>query len=446
MKNPFEKFKKQKEDHSQDGYDDSSNNGKFITVIKKIGNYFNTEPQKEKVLSHEDFDAAGDIYYASVSAHYKVAQRILVLLLVFFIVFSIITNFQEITFDNFYYLVKDFTSASDVGQNNYETLSYESDSRQNFVMYRGGIATVSPSKISIFTATGRRTLNDTSTFSSPFAVSSDRYVLFYDTAGNKFSVYNSFARVYNEELENPVKTASLGDDGSFAVVTRSSTGSWNIRLYTKSFTHKATIPVGSYIFSIDLDSELQKLSVLSYERGNGSGRTNLTVYDLSKMSDNKGNEISIEKELSFDGEAPIKCGYLDKGILAVITNRSVRLYDKNYESRNEDVDISGGNLTGYHISKEGVAVSVMRSSSSSLLAYDGNGKLLCDRGVSYNVSDVCVYGSKIFLRIDQGVVRIDPSNNERQLLTSSSGKMLIYNGETALICGESKAEYLIFNK
>ena len=368
MKNPFEKFKKKRDENNHEDYEQTSSNGRFMTVVKKIGNYFNTEPQKEKVLSHEDFDAAGDVYYASVSAYYKVSQRILVLLLAFFIVFSIITNFQEITFDNFYYLIKDFTSASDVGQNNYEILSYESDSRQNFVMYRGGIATVSPSKISIFTATGRRTLNDTSAFSSPFAISSDRYVLFYDTAGNKFSIYNSFARVYNEELDNPVKTAALGDDGSFAVVTRSSTGSWNIRLYTKSFTHKATIPISDYIFSITLDSELQKLSVLSYERGNGTGRTNLIVYDLSKMSDNKGNEISIEKELSFDGEFPVKCGYLNKGILAVITNRSVRIYDKNYESKNEDVDISGGNLTGYHISKEGVAVSVMRSSTSRVRA------------------------------------------------------------------------------
>ena len=189
----------------------------FRGIFQKIGSYFNTEPQKERVLRHEDFNAAGDVYYASVSAHYKVAQRILCLFLVFFLVISVLLNFKEITYDNFFYLLKDFTSAADAGNNYYETLSYESDSRQRFTLYRGGIASVSPSRISIFTATGRRTLNETSGFSSPFAISSDKYVLFYDTAGNTFSIYNSFARVYTEKLDYPVKCASLADDGSFAV-------------------------------------------------------------------------------------------------------------------------------------------------------------------------------------------------------------------------------------
>lgn len=446
MKDPFGKLKKRFNKESDENADSSSLETPFVLFAKKIGNYFNTEPQREKVLKHEDFNAAGDIYYASVSAHYKIAQRVLVLILVFFLVFSIITNYREITFDNFYYLIKDFTSASDVGQNNYEILSYESDSRQNFVLYRGGIATVSPSKISIFTATGRRTLNDTSQFSSPFAVSSDKYVLFYDTAGTKFSIYNSFSRVYHEELDNPVKLADLGEDGSFAVVTKSSTGSWHIRAYNKSFKLKSIIPESNYIFSIDLDSEQQKLSVLSYERGDGTGRTSLTVYDLSKMDDKSGNKVQIEKEIRFDGEFPVKCGYMQKGILAVITDKCVRIYDNSFEEKNGKIDFSGGTLTGYSISDEGVAVSAMNSASSSLVAYNGYGDLLYNRSVSYNVSDVCVYGSKVFLRIDQGIVRIDTSKNSTELLSSGSGKMLIYNSETALVCGESKAEYLIFSK
>ena len=415
-------------------------------LVKKLRDYFNTEPQRIKVLSQEDFNAAGDTYYASVSASYKVAQRILIILLVFFIVISVIANFNEITYDNFHYLIKDFTSASDAGQNYYETLSYESDSRQSFALYRGGIVTVSPSKISIFTATGRRTLNDTSQFSSPFAVSSDKYVLFYDTVGNNFSIYNSFARVYSEKLDNPVMMASLAADGSFAVVTKSSTGAWLVNVYNKDFKIKANIPVDGYVFSIDLNSDEKKLSVLSYERGDGTGRTDLTVYDISKLSDEKGNIVETEKELSFDGEFPVKCGYMKDGILAVITDKSVRIYGSNYVLKNEKADYSGGTLTGYSISEGGVAISSMRSANSYLLAYDGKGRMLCDKNVSYNISDVSVYDSKIFLRIDQGIVRMDTANGEEEMLSCGNGKMLIYNGDTALVCGESKAEYLVFGK
>ncbi len=415
-------------------------------MVRKIGDFFSTEPQKEKVLSHEDFNVAGDTYYASVSASYKVAQRILIVALVVFIAFSLVTNAREITYDNFYYLIKDFTSASDVGNNTYETLSYESDARQRFVLYRGGIASVSPSKISIFTATGRRTLNKTSSFSSPFAVTSDRYVLFYDTAGTTFSIYNSFSRIYSEELPKPVKCASIADDGSFAVVTENERGYQTTRIYTKNFDFKAVIPSSDYIFSIALDSGREKLSVLSYDSGNGIGVTKLSVYDLSKMKDSKGNKITLDKELEYDGEFPIKCGFTDNNTFAVITDSRVRILNKNFEEKNVSDDYSGGSLTGFFLNSDGVAVSVIKSSTSKIISYDKSGNKLYSKSIYENVLDIGVYGKFLFLQTARGVIRIDAESGDKEELLSGQGKMLIYNGNTVLVCGESKAEYLVFSK
>ena len=77
---------------------ENQKNGKKI--FDKIGGFFDPEPQKEKVLSKEDFQGAGDVYYASVSAFYKVFERIMWVLLVLFLAFSILTNYKEITFNN----------------------------------------------------------------------------------------------------------------------------------------------------------------------------------------------------------------------------------------------------------------------------------------------------------------------------------------------------------
>ena len=413
--------------------------------MKKVGNYFNTEPQKERVLRHEDFDAAGDVYYASVSAHYKVAQRIIVLFLAFFLIFSILTSYKEITYDNFYYLLKDFTSAADVGNNYYETLSYESDSRQKFALYRGGIASVSPSRISIFTATGRRTLNDTSGFSSPFAVSSDKYVLFYDTAGNTFSVYNSFARVYTEKLDYPVKCASLAKDGSFAVVSKADTGFWTVRIYTKNFKLKSTIESKEHVFGVCLDSDSKKLSLTTYDAGNGTGRTCVTVYDLSKMSDKKGNKITVEKELIYDGEFPLKAGFIGKNrSLALVTDGYLRVFDNTFDEKTKSDSYSNGNITGYFLDYDGVAVSVMDSATCRVIAYNEFGDTVLDDKVDHIVSDISLCDGFVFLQANSGVVRIEAKNKDEQYLASGSGKMLIYDEKTVLVCGESKAEYLIF--
>ena len=98
MKNPF---KKKVNTDSQHDKESGTTSSSFV-ILEKIAMYFNPQPQKEKVLRHEDFNRAGDTYYATVSAGYKITQRLITVVLVFFLVLSLITNFNEITYDNFF--------------------------------------------------------------------------------------------------------------------------------------------------------------------------------------------------------------------------------------------------------------------------------------------------------------------------------------------------------
>ena len=43
-------------------------------VFDRVGGFFDPEPQRERVLSKEDFRGAGDVYFATVSAFYKVIE------------------------------------------------------------------------------------------------------------------------------------------------------------------------------------------------------------------------------------------------------------------------------------------------------------------------------------------------------------------------------------
>ena len=409
-------------------------------LSKKIGRLFNAETQKERVLRHEDFDAAGDVYYAGVSAVYKVAQRALWLLFILFMLLSITFNHAEITYDNFYYLIKEFSGAADYEGSYYETLSYESDDRQKFILYRGGLASVSPSKISVFTATGRRTLNMTTSFSSPFMESSNKYILVYDTSGTTFSLYNSFARVFTETLEYPVTNAALAEDGSFVIVSSTADRRSVITVYNRSFKKASELKADYFVFDIVVSRERNTLAILSYDIGTGTGRTTLSVRDLSTLEETQ--------VLHFDGEFPMACGFLEGHNFAILTNRHIRIFDRDMEEKNISEDYSSGNITGYSLTSEGVAVSATLSSETMVYAFDKNGQSLYDDTVDFNVSDIGVFGAYVFLQTESGVERLDPSakkdEDRFQSLSSGDGKMLIYNQKTVLICGESKAEYLIF--
>lgn len=440
MKNPFDKFRRNKNNinapDSASGAEETNGNDKYA-FLKKIGQFFSPEPQREKVLRHEDFNAAGDSYYASVAVGYKITQRFMALFLIIFLLFSLITNYREITFDNFFYLMKEFTSAADNENSNYETLSYDSDSRHVFALYRGGVAIANPSRTSLYTATGRKALDLGSDFSAPCIETSNKYVLVYDTAGDTFSVYNSLARVFTKSFEYPITDACLDDDGGFAVITRGeSTQSSRIYVYNKNFKPYAMIPEEKYAFDVKFSKALDRIVGVYYSSGSGIGLTTLSV---RKYSD----PINETVRLDISGEFPLAFGFLENGKSALITDSAIRIYNSSFE----EIDVyqyANVSVTGFSMSASGGAISYIDESKNIVVAFDKDGKLLYNDNVYRNVTDIGVFEKYIFIRTESGVVRLDSKTNKEKELLSDQGKMLVYNESTVLICGSSKAEYLVF--
>lgn len=435
MKNPFSKKMKSNEERDNA----AEQNTRIPAFAKKIGRFFSPEPQKEKVLRQEDFQAAGDAYYATVSAGYKVAQRFLWLLFILFMIFSILFHYKEITYDNFFYLMRDFSSAVDSETTSYESISYESSPGQHFSLYRGGVAVVSPSQISAFTTTGRRTLQTTSDFSAPFVVSSDQYMLVYDTAGKSFSVYNSFAKVYTEKLSYPVTGACFAEDGTFAVLTREAGHRTVVHIYDPNENfERDTYRWNAYIFDIAMDSDTDRVVFVYYGVGDGTGETMLSFRNRSTLE-----EIASVK---LSGEFPLDCGFMENNKFALVTDEAVRIFGSSLEDAiAETYEYQGGSVTGYSITPQGVAVSTMRSSQNEVFAFDKAGNLLYNDSIDANVTDIGLFSEYLFLQTETGVIRLNVKNSTKETLACGNGKMLLYNAHTAVVCGESKAQYLIFS-
>ncbi len=428
-------FGKNKQNNQQPEENNKSNASATSDIFGKLGRFFSPEPQKEKVLRHEDFNGAGDTYYASVSVGYKISQRILVVLLVIFLLFSLITNFREITYDNFFYLIKDFSAAVDLESTSYDTVSYDSNTRHFFALYKGGLTVVNPSNISVFTATGRKTLQSTSQFSSPCTKSSEKYFIIYDTAGNTFSVYNSFARIYTETLDHPVTGAAFAEDGTMAVITKDISHKSLVHVYNKNFKKTFTVPSDKYAFSVAMNSDYDRFAISYYDIGNGSGRTDIIVRRLSDMEE--------LEEISIDGEFLLDLGFLSDERFAVITDRAIRIYDKYFEEL-DAYEYDNGVVSGFGVSEHGAAVSYTLNSKNSAIVFDKSGNLLYNESINDNVKDIGVFEEYVFLRTDSGIMRINAKSGNEQFLTSGQGKMLIYSSDTTIICGDSKAEYIVF--
>lgn len=414
---------------------------------QKFTGFFSAEPQKEKILRHEDFARAGDVYYASVSARYKVVQRILVLLLIVFLLFSIFTNIKEITYGNLFYFVRDFGNAVDIESTNYETLSYDVYQNQVFSLYRGGVAAVSPSNVSVFTATGRRTLKSRADFVVPYAVCSDKYVLVYDMSGNSFALYNSFSKVYTESFDYPITDAAISDSGVFAVLTRSSDYRSVINVYNKSFKLIGRYSKNTYAIDLSIDDTGEKMAVLFYDVGDGRGKMTLRVYDISnRVSDKRDpdeDRILFEREIEY--VFPLSCSFSSGGTLSVITDSSILVFDDKLDL--SDQIAYNGEVSAVYAGESGSAVALRSGALNDLnriIAFDSDGKLLYDETVRSSVREISVLEGYVFLKSDTGAVRINTRNGDEERCDCQSGKMLVYDSSTAIICAESKAIYIKF--
>ena len=408
-------------------------------LFDKVGGFFDPEPQKERVLSKEDFKGAGDVYYASVSAIYKVFERIMWVFLILFLVFSILTNYKEITFNNFFYLLKDFSNVSDNDASNYQVLSYDSDKRQNFELFHGGIVSASPSSVSIFTSSGRRSLKNNNNYYSPSIVACDKYVLVYDSASAAFSVYNSFSKVYNRTLEDPITDAEFAENGAFAIATRQADLKTVIYLYDKNIKERGYISQSDYVFDMALSTKENRLATISYEVASGTGETAVVFYDV-------GSSNSAEKlfKYSIAGEFPIACTYLENGEFIVITNQSIRVLNKRFEVV-ELEQFFNSTISAFNASTNGAVVVTTNGAVKNVYAIDSDGDFIFNDVVSENIKKADVFGEYIFLQTSSGVMRIDSDSDRKDFLPSSQGEMLVYSDDTAIICGYSKAEYLVFD-
>lgn len=435
MKNKFFGFFEKKETDN-----DNAENNSLRRFSKKVSKYFSTEPEKEKVLHYKDFDAAGDTYYASVSAWYKVFQRIFFVGFIVFSLSSILMNFKHITYDNFFYLVKDFNTAVDTENVNYETLSYDASTDQSFTLYRGGIAVVSRSKVSAFTATGRRTLNSNASYSKPFAVASDKYLLVYDMGDSTFSIYNSFAKVYTENLDYPVTGACFSESGNFAILTRSAEYESDIIVYNENFERLARYSRASYAVDISLDENSEQLGAVYVDTKDGIVDTKVVFYDLG--------EHKKVGEYSYPGEFPLSCTFLDSGGFAAVTDGALRIFDRALNEKKVSDSYSSNEVSAVFADENYAAVAFNNgiiTDQTEIIVFDKRGELVYNEVILSSVEQLSVCDGYIFAKNSTGVVRVRIKDSSLEQLVCQDGVMLVYDRSTALVCAESKAVYLKFD-
>ena len=379
-------------------------------------------------------------YFSVVSNRYKTASRAIYILLVVVFAVTLLFNSKLLTYTNFNYLLRDLSSAAEAASDNYSSISYTNDETRVVKSYRGGIITASSTNMAIYTATGRKTLYLNESFSSPEIVTSKKYAIIYDLGGNKYSVYNSFAKVGSEIINYPISMVSVADNGWFAVVSKDAEHNSVIYLYDDDLKLKSTYSFSSsYVFDVDINSKTGKIAIVKSKTDLDKFSTSLMICELGKTE--ALFDIMVSSGVTYGGS------FLSNGKFQLVCTDGYYMINENNGTIVKNYSFEGLNSNRISLTPEGCAISLKNngiSVNNKILVFDKKGELVYNTNINDTIMDMEYYNGYVFVYQNNLISKIDIKDNKTttEKISENGTDIIIYDNNNILLCCETKAKYL----
>ncbi len=382
-----------------------------------------------------------DAYYEEMSTRFGVAQVVLYLLLLAFVVLSLIGNTDLLTYQNFYYFFRDLgASAETVDILHTDGLTYPTDTEQNFTLYRQGLAVAGNTSVTVFTPSGRQSVSAKIQYTDPVAVGAGKYLLVYEADGLQYSLYNSYTQIRTGKSQYPIHSAKVSESGAYLILTESDEFPSVIDLYNDSFEQTGYFSLSSYVTDVAINRKGNAFAFLVSEVENGIFSTTLRIYDS-----NKSEPISVTAIGSGLG---LTCEFTDSGNLSVVCSDGVYFVSARGTVLNEyilqDKVIYSADQNGAGcaliLKKNGI------SAKKDAIVFDKSGKMVYNNSVPESASTVKLLGDVIFLLTSDSVVRIRTGNGKTEKIScvTDGRSMLAYDDTCVLLCSSKRAIFYRF--
>ncbi len=397
--------------------------------------------QTDEVLSGEpiDYSAPSIPYYENLANRLGFVRVVLYMVLFVFVVVTVISNHRLITYENLYYLAKDIGAATRTAQSQADTVSYPiSSAEADFALYRGGVVISGSEVVTVMSGSGRQTLSDNVAYADPCVEASDKYCVTFGRGEKSFSVYNAFVRVHTETTEFPVFDAAVGDNGCFAIVTRSRDYKSEVILYDGELNRLANYHLNGYVTDLAMNTEGDRLGVISVESQNGLWETKITLIRI----ENRISQQSATVSGSFGGV----CGFVAEDRFAVVLSDRLMVLKSDATVMGEE--LFGDSVPTLSAMGKGYVAILSKAdtdlSENMLKVYDRNGRtayevtLDADHPIrkAGGATSMALGDNVLFIRAGDKLFRL--SGNGTAVASASVSRdtlaILPYSGDEVTVC------------
>lgn len=293
----------------------------------------------------------------------------------------------------------------------------EESSGVSYEMFGSGFVKYSGNGIEYQKRYGSAEWNYAISFSRPFVVKREKYLLLGDRGGNKAILFDSYGKVYEYTMKYPIVQLDVAENGSIEVILEGN-GSNYIQVYTQKgdmiAETKATLSETGYPLTAALSPDGSQLAVSYYNIDNLNGKSRIAFYDFSQ-------QIQIENvplKGTFDYEERLipRIIFIDKNRLVAHGDDASYYYDITDVPRElkkvpfkETIEsvFFGKNYFGYVCDNDNPE----EKGRYRVLLYNKSGRLKMDTVLDMNYQDIYMIGNEIIATRDNECTILNKNGN-----------------------------------
>ncbi|MBE6651529.1 MAG: hypothetical protein E7613_09510 [Ruminococcaceae bacterium] len=345
--------------------------------------------------------------YADTHSRIKKIRYLVVILLLVFVVLAVLFYREDLTVENFRYLMK-YVDVKPVtfGSSENTQIDFESDSATVTGSFKEDLVVLTKTSVKIYDLSSEEILSDSHSMTSPALSLGDRFFATYDVGAKYVAVYNSFSKLWSNTFDFPVYDVSLDDNGNFCVVTAEKDHTSALKVYNNNFENIFNWrSVDKYSLTADIYSaDSDKVYMAVGTMKNTSAGDLLSEVVILSTDSNK-----VIASLDFNSELIMKVNFNSAGNIVCLTDKVLRiiapdgsiLSDYSFNSRALRKFECGGEWSALLLNENLVG------KMHTLIIFGANGDTYMVSNINSEVTDICVSESFAFLLGVEEITVID---------------------------------------
>lgn len=378
-------------------------------------------------------------YYLRLARRTTVIKFVIIMFLAGFTLFSFSSFKDDLTIENFRYVLKLINFGSNTNSNAGSAVYIDKDSSNKGEVLRGDLAVISNSGFSVYSFGGNKVFSNPYKYDNPKMITNSKNIIACDLGGYEVHIYSNNSLMQTFSYNYPVLGLSASENGPFAVISSEKGYRSGLFIYDEYFRVIYKYFSGDkYIDFVSLSSSGKEALALLHYAKDGSIVTLLMRFQV----DSEQPVFQTE----FVDEMPLGINFMSDNSYCIITSEAVRFFTSD-NKLSKEIFFEEKSLLGYEFNRNYAIISYDASGLSSgtdVEVFRSDGSVAAAKNYSSSILDIKINGDKLYVLTHGSIAAIDLTGKdpERTDTVDSDFRQIIFNEQRVILLSDSRAIFL----